>query len=116
MNTKDIEKNKYNKDYVMKLAQKYPDKIPIIFFPSNNAPELDKRKFLIPRDLLVLQINSIIRQKISLEPHQALFVYFGADKKPELPNPNSIISEVYEKYKDKNGILYVTYSLENSFG
>ena len=113
---KDLNKNTYNKDYVFKLYKKYPDKIPVIFVPSNNAPALDKRKFLIPRDLLVLQVNTIIRQKIKLDSVQALYIYFGRNKNIEIPAFNTLISEAYEKYKDENGILYITYALENTFG
>jgi GABA(A) receptor-associated protein len=113
---KDLEKITYNKDYVFKLYKKHPDKIPVIFTPINNSPMIDKRKFLIPRDLLVIQVNSIIRQKIKLDPIQALYIYFGNSKNPQLPSANTLISEAYEKYKDENGILYVSYSLENTFG
>lgn len=113
---KDLDKKTYNKEYVFKLYKKYPDKIPVIFVPINNAPDLDKRKFLIPRDLLVLQVHTIIRQKIKLDTVQALYIYFGTNKNTSIPSYNSLISEAYEKYKDENGILYVSYALENTFG
>jgi len=105
--------NIINIEYVSKLLTKYPDKIPVIFIPSSNTPEIDKRKFIIPRDLLVSQLIYIIRQKIKIEPEKAIFLFFG---KNYVASSNMMMSEVYDKYKDKNGILYVSYSIENTFG
>lgn len=101
--------------HVVKLLKKYPDKVPLIFLPSSNAPAIDKRKFLIPRDLLVSQLNYIVRQKITLTPEKALFLYFG-NKGNIMTSGNMLLSEAYELYKEKDGILYATYSLENTFG
>jgi GABA(A) receptor-associated protein len=105
--------NSINTEYISKLLRKHPDKVPVIFIPTNNAPEIDKRKFVIPRDLLVSQLLYIIRQKIKLEPEKAIFLFF---EKNITVSSNMIMSEVYEKYKDKNGVLYVNYSTENTFG
>lgn len=109
---KDINDSKYSQ-YVSKIMKKYPDKVPVIFIPSNNSPDIDKRKFIIPRELLVTQLNHIVRKKIKLEPEKGLFIFFG---KNNIANSNMLLSEVYEKYKDKDGILYATYSIENTFG
>lgn len=99
--------------YVSKILRKYPDKVPVIFMPSGNVPEIDKRKFIIPRDLLVSQLSYIVRQKIKLSPEKAMYLFFG---KNNLASSNMLLSEVYENYKDKDGILYATYSIENTFG
>lgn len=104
--------NSINSEYVLKLLRKHPDKVPVIFIPSSNTPEINKRKFIIPRDLLVAQLLYIIRQKIKLEPEKAIFLFFGN----HTVSTNMIMSEVYERYKDKDGILYVNYSTENTFG
>lgn len=109
------QKDKFNGQYAGRLLKKYPDKVPVIFLPSSNAPSIDKRKFLIPRDLLISQLNYIVRQKIELSPEKALFLHFG-NKGNIMPNANMLLSEAYELYKEKDGILYSTYSLENTFG
>lgn len=109
-------KDKVNTDYsqyVSKILRKYPDKVPVIFIPSNGAPNIDKRKFIIPRDLLVSQLSYIVRQKIKLEPEKGMYIFFG---KNNIASSNMLLSEVYEKYKDKDGVLYATYSIENTFG
>lgn len=110
--TKDSANVNYGQ-YVSKILKKYPDKVPVIFIPSKNAPDIDKRKFIIPRDLMVSQLYHIVRQKIKLEPEKGMFIFFG---KNNIASSNMILSEVYENYKDKDGILYATYSIENAFG
>ncbi len=108
----EVSKETFNKEYVAKLLKKYPEKVPVIFIPGSGTPTIDKRKFLIPRDLLVSQLIYIIRQKIMLKAEQAIFLRFGNN----IPNTNSLLSEAYEMYKDENGMLYATYCTENTFG
>jgi len=105
-----------NKSYASnasKILSKYPDKVPVIFNSANGAPQLDKRKFIMPRDLQVSQLLYIIRQKVKLQPEKGLFLFFG---KNNIANTNMLLSEVYENFKDNDGILYATYSIENTFG
>lgn len=114
MNKKTIEnqKDNFNKEYTDRLLKKYPDKVPVIFLASPNTPPIDKRKFLIPRELLISQLIYIIRKKTNMTPEKALFLNINNI----MPSSNMMISEAYELYKEKNGILYVTYSTENTFG
>jgi len=101
------------KNYSSKILSKYPDKVPVIFNTSSGAPPLDKRKFIMPRDLQVSQLIYIIRQKVKLQPEKGLFLFFG---KNNMVSTNMLLSEVYENFKDSDGILYATYSIENTFG
>ena len=110
--TSESRKDNFNKEYTDKLLKKYPDKVPVIFLAASNAPSIDKRKFLIPRDLLISQLIYVVRKKITLSHEKALFFNIGKF----IPNANMLISEAYELYKEKNGILYITYSIENTFG
>ena len=104
---------KDSKILTSKILAKYPDKVPVIFNNNSDAPPLDKRKFIVPRDLQVSQLLYIIRQKIKLQPEKGLFLYFS---KNNMVNSNMLLSEAYENFKDKDGILYATYSIENTFG
>ncbi len=99
--------------YASKLLIKYPDSVPVIFDCSPGSPPMDKKKYVIPRDLLVSQLVHIVRKKIKLSPEKSIFVYFN---KNYMASSNMLLSEVYENFKDKDGILYVTYSIENTFG
>ena len=108
----ELQKQPYNTEYVAKLLKKHPDKIPVVFTPGSNTPMIDKRKFLMPRDLTFSQLIHIVRQKILLSPEKAIFLQI----EKVMPNSNMLLSEVYELYKDKNGVLNVTYCSENTFG
>ena len=99
-----------------KLLEKYPDRIPVVITRSKNKSDIDdidRNKFLVPSDYTIGQLVAVIRKRIKIKPHQAIFVFI--DNK--LPAVSSTVAEVYSKYKDPNdGMLYVTYSGENTFG
>lgn len=101
-----------------KIKTKYPDRIPIICeqsisSSSQQIPPLDKTKFLVPRDLSVGQFLFVIRRRIQLSPEKALYLFVGR----RIMAPTSeIIDGLYEKYRDPDGFLYMTYSGENCFG
>tara|TARA_B110000008_G_scaffold249082_1_gene261560 strand:- start:265 stop:612 length:348 start_codon:yes stop_codon:yes gene_type:complete len=95
-----------------KILQKYSDRLPIIV--SNNPKEfyLDKQKYLVPRDLTVGQFIYVLRHRIKLESSKAIFIFINKI----LPPTNSNISDIYAKYVDKDGFLYVEIKGENTFG
>uniref|UniRef100_A0AAQ4S1C7 Zgc:92606 n=1 Tax=Gasterosteus aculeatus aculeatus TaxID=481459 RepID=A0AAQ4S1C7_GASAC len=77
-----------------RVRAKHPDKIPIIVERStrSRAPELDKKKYLVPADLTVGQLCFLIRQRVSLRPEEALFFFVNNS----LPPSSSPLSAVYE--------------------
>ena len=96
-----------------KIRQKYPDRIPIIVEPYSNKIDLiDKKKFLVPNEITIGQFLYIVRKRIKLNEAKALFLFINST----LPNSNAIISSIYEKEKDPDGFLYITYSGENTYG
>jgi len=99
-----------------RVRAKYPDRIPIIVEKSttntSDIPNIDKRKYLVPRDLTVGQFVYVIRKRIKLRPEQAIFVFV----KNVLPPTSCMLSEIYEEYRDEDNFLYITYSSENTFG
>lgn len=98
-----------------RILDKYPNRIPIIVEKnksSNNVPDIDKQKFLVPEDLNVGQFLYIIRKRLSLKPEQAIFAFVNNT----LPPTSSQVSEVYNQHKDEDGFLYFIYSGENTFG
>lgn len=58
------------------------------------------------------QFVYVVRKRISLPPEKAIFVFV----KNSLPPTAALMSAIYEKNKDADGFLYVTYSGENTFG
>lgn len=103
------------KDEIARVLLKYPDRVPVFIKRTknkDNIPDIDKHKYLIPREMTVAQVVYIIRKRILLKPEQALFVYV----KNTLPPNSSMIETIYHKYKDDDGFLYINYSTENTFG
>lgn len=97
------------------ITEKYPDRIPIICEKntrSNKTPEIDKNKYLVPNDLTMGQFLYVIRKRIRLTPDQAIFIFINNI----IPSTSNLLSDLYYLYKDKDGFLYVTYSVENTFG
>jgi len=52
-------------------------------------------------------------QRIKLAPEQAIFLFVSSGT---LPPSVAALQTVYDKYKDEDGFLYMTYSGENTFG
>ena len=42
---------------------------------SDDIPDIDKKKYLVPCDLTVGQFVYVIRKRIKLKPEKALFIY-----------------------------------------
>ena len=106
------------KEEASRILSKYPNRIPIIIERSeecsNDIPVVDKKKYLVPNDITTGQFTYIIRKRIELEPEKAIFLFAGEDY--TIPPSSSLISEIYNNYKDEDGFLYFTYSGENTFG
>jgi GABA(A) receptor-associated protein len=80
---------------------------------KSEIAEIDKKKYLVPSDLTVGQFVYVIRKRIKLSPEKAIFIFVNNNV---LPPTASLMSAVYEEYKDADGFLYITYSGENTFG
>jgi len=104
------------KEMVSAIKVKHPNRVPVIMdkkVGDLSLPDVDKRKFLVPSDLTVGQVVYVIRKRIKLEADQAIFLFL---KNGVLPPSGALISEIYEKHRDPDGLLYMTYSGENAFG
>lgn len=103
-------------DMCEKLRNRYPTRVPIICEPGSNAETmaLDKYKFLVPEALTMGQFVYIIRKRLKgLKAHQALFLSCNGS----LPRIGETTGEAYERAADaEDGLLYVKYSLESTFG
>jgi GABA(A) receptor-associated protein len=98
-----------------KIKEKYPDRIPIICEkdPSSKIKSVDKNKYLVPNNFTVSQFSIIIRKRLELSRDSALFLLVSG--KHSITGDSSI-NEIYEKYKDEDGFLYITYTSELSWG
>ncbi|XP_041991379.1 autophagy-related protein 8C-like [Salvia splendens] len=97
-----------------RIREKYPDRIPVIVEKAerSDVPDIDKKKYLVPADLTVGQFVYVVRKRIKLSAERAIFIFV----KDVLPPTASLLSAIYDEYKDEDGFLYMTYSGENTFG
>jgi len=104
------------KEEANRILKKYPERVPIIVqktaSTSTLIPDVDKKKYLVPRDLSVGQFMYVIRKRIKLEPEQSIFVFVN----DSLPPSTALISQLYQEQKDKDGFLYMEISGESTFG
>jgi GABA(A) receptor-associated protein len=96
-----------------RLESKHPDRVPVLVQPGNDqTPKTDTFKYLVPKTTTVGQFVDTVRKKIKLKSRQALFVFVHG----VLPPTSSSMSQVYQEHRDEDGFLYITYTLENTFG
>ncbi|CAF1703536.1 unnamed protein product, partial [Brassica napus] len=59
------------------IIAKYPDRVPVIIEKYSNAdlPDMEKSKFLVPRDMTVGHFIHMLSNRLQLDPSKALFVF-----------------------------------------
>jgi GABA(A) receptor-associated protein len=107
-----FEKRKAESD---RISEKYPDKVPLILERSDTSslPDLEKKKYLMQKDVTIGQLIFIIRKQIKIDESQSIFLLVN---NTTVPASGSTIGEVYDKKLDKDGFLYITYSSQQTFG
>lgn len=99
-----------------RIRTKYSDKLPIIVEPAHNCDlKIPKSKYLVPATggFTMGEFIYVVRQKLELAPEVAIYLFVGGNC---LASSSMMMSDVFEKYVDKDGFLYVTYSFESTFG
>ncbi|KAK6937216.1 Autophagy protein Atg8 ubiquitin-like [Dillenia turbinata] len=96
------------------ILAKYPDRVPVVVekYSRTDLPDMEKKKFLVPRDMSVGQFIHILSSRLHLTPGKALFVFV----KNTLPQTSSLMESIYESFRDDDGFLYMCYSSEKTFG
>ena len=99
-----------------KMIAKFPDRIPVIVerLANSSLPQIDRKKFLIPNDIVLGQFIHIIRKRLNVNPVNAIFTFIG--EKHRLFSITDVLSNIYQNDKDEDGFLYVYYTSENKFG
>jgi GABA(A) receptor-associated protein len=97
-----------------KILEKYPDRVPVMVNrkEKSDVPEIERHKYLVPKNMTVGNFIYIIRKHIKLSSDKALFVFI--DNK--LICNTEMMDTTYNKYKSDDGFLYVIYSGESTFG
>jgi len=95
------------------IMQRYPDRIPIICEPKDTSLTIDKRKFLAPRDYKVGHFLLTLRRRISnINSNDALYIFSNNF----IPPTGKNIGELYDEMKSKDGLLYLKFAKESTFG
>jgi hypothetical protein len=109
--------------YSTKLAINYPDYIPVIISKGGNdkiLQDIDKTKYLIPKNLSVGEFLCIIRKKINTDSKQAIFVFIvvkhGSKSQSILVQPSQTFEQLYNQNRSDDHFLYLVYTSENTFG
>lgn len=99
---------------VRKIKERHPDRIPVLIEQADMSrlPNLDKKKFLVPGNMSLGEFTHTVRRRLVLTSEMALFLF----TRSVLPSQGSLISELYDIYKDDHGFLVIYYSGENVFG
>jgi GABA(A) receptor-associated protein len=102
---------------IKRIRERFPSRIPVfitkaITHSSNELPNLQKNKFLVPMDLTVGQFIYIIRKQLRVSSDKAIFIFV----KNTLPTTGMRMKELYAQYADYDGLLHLVYTSESTFG
>lgn len=97
-------------------------RIPIICEPAEGSrfdvEGTKTLKLLCPGDITVAGLQIMLRKRVeSLDMSEAVYLLFGSEHAAVMGHSNQRISELYATLADPDDhMLYVTYSLESTFG
>lgn len=104
------------KDSIKKIMEKYPDRIPLYVSRSKNdktLPDINNNKFIVPDNITVSDLITIIRKRIKLGSETSIFLFVN---KKTIPSGSDTMSVLYEQYKNEDDMLMIEYCGENVFG
>ncbi len=123
-------KNKFIRDLpfekrletIKEIREKHPDRIPLMIIDDEKKQK--PIKLLVPSDVTIMNILIIIRKRIQLRQEESIYLFANIYKNKNdnkikdsiLCSSSDTILSVYNKCKDEDNILYMTYCKENVFG
>lgn len=97
-----------------RMLSKHPDRVPLIVerAPGSKLPQIDRRKWLVPRDMTMGQWMTVLRKRISISSSEGLFVFVNN----VLPTTSATVGQIYDDHKEATGLLLMTYTKQSTFG
>lgn len=97
---------------VNKLLAKYPNNVPVFIYnsPLSKLPKLKTNKFNIPNDMNLNEFKYILTKKLLHLPSDGYHFYVGVN----YLDPEMSFKDLYNTYKEDDGVLYIEYSEMNS--
>lgn len=74
---------------------------------------MDQIKFLVPKNLTMCELQSVIRRRLHLQSTKSLYLIVN---NRSLVSNSTLLCEVYEQNKDDDGFLYIVYASQEAFG
>jgi hypothetical protein len=101
-------------DQIKELARKYPDCVFIKVTTHSKRIQLTKYKFIVPYDLSFGRFLNEIRHKKNMDilPEQTIIGLIC----DHMPKMTDTMGELYYKYKNDDGLLYISVETESVFG
>lgn len=96
------------------FLKEFPGRVPILIYRKENdgLPILAKTRYLVPSDMPFMHFMCVLRKKLILPPHKALFLF----TQRRLVNNSMQVGGIYKSDKCDDGFLRITYASENAFG
>jgi len=95
---------------------RYPTKVPLVIErhrSEKNLPNIDKIKWLVPHEMTLAQLSSVIKQRLKCPSNQQLFMTINSR---EFPSLLSTLSSLHNNHSSCDGFLYLTYSSQEVYG
>ena len=81
--------------------------------PRSTITDIEKSKYLVKNDISLNKFNLMIRNRLKIGKEEALFLLVNGKK--SLTGDDSM-QDVYNKYKNDDGFLYIAYASETVRG
>jgi GABA(A) receptor-associated protein len=106
-----------------RILAKYPDRLPVVLRrgPREDLPEgwRASKKFLAPRSMLVGEFKHVVHKHLReqssgtrTDSERTIYLLCGS----AAPKTSEQMDAVYDKHRDEDGFLYMTYVSENTLG
>ena len=110
------EKKTKLKKSVMKIKEKYPDRVPIFVLKSKNdkvLPNINMNKFVVPDKITVAELMNVVRKRIDIGPETSMFFFINEKL---LVCGTDCVGQLYQEHKNEDDLLLIYYCGENTFG
>ena len=95
------------------VKKQYPNRLPcIVEAYKKNDPPTTKYKYLAPRDISLSKLMIEIRKNVVID--EGLSIIFMINNMI-IPSTRTM-EDIYNRYVDDDGFLYIIYTCESTFG
>ena len=98
---------------MLKMIIKYPDRVPVYLQSTTPSIIISKNKLLVDKSHTVGQLIYAIRSKLNITSDKAIFLL---DEDGHMPMTSQLISDLYRNKKNLDGCMYISVSVESTFG